>query len=183
MLWGVMLVICMWPPTSSYAQSSKKRPPSPVQEEASSSTIALIEAATSSDLDKVQTLLTQGANVNGKDLKGTPSLIAAAKQCQPQTVDIVKLLLSRGADVNARDVKGKSALAWALEGLCYAYDPTDQRFTKQEQRINLDLVEILSPLALIPTIATMPGEQPYLKRRSKATDRSLCKPCLRKERT
>jgi len=80
----------MWFPAISHAQSSKKRTPSPVLEEASPLTIALIEAATASDLEKVRTLLTQGANVNGKDPKGTPSLIAAAKQCQSQTVDIVK---------------------------------------------------------------------------------------------
>ncbi len=106
---------------------------------------ALMLAATSGELERVQEVLENGANVNIHDNKGWTALMLAAywgypdiiqvlliKRADPNAktlknttalmcaagkgnVKVVQLLLSNGADVNFKDSDGKSALTYARE--------------------------------------------------------------------
>ena len=74
----------------------------------------LIEAASSGNTEKVQTLLAQGANVNAKDYNGGTALMAAAFSGH---TDTVQFLLAKGADIEAKEINGATALMFAaLEG-------------------------------------------------------------------
>lgn len=67
---------------------------------------ALVDAAESGDLSRVQTLLSNGINVDAKSVgpqygvpEGITALFAASKEGH---LDVVKALLDKGADVNAK---------------------------------------------------------------------------------
>jgi ankyrin repeat protein len=63
--------------------------------------------------EKVQALLTQGADVNAKDKGGFTALMDAAWEGH---TDTVQALLAQGADVNAKNKNGDTALMLAKEG-------------------------------------------------------------------
>ncbi len=59
----------------------------------------LIEAARSSDVAAVKSLLDKGADVNPKDKDGATPLMVAVQQGH---LTVVNVLLARGADVNGK---------------------------------------------------------------------------------
>jgi len=67
----------------------------------------LMEAASMGDMDQVQALLAQGADVNAKFKNGYTALMFAALDGH---TDIVKALLAQGADVNAKGSEGGTVL-------------------------------------------------------------------------
>jgi hypothetical protein len=71
---------------------------------------ALIDASKKGDLQEVNRLLTEGADVNAKGSNGVTALMAASELGQ---VEVVKTLLDKGADTKAKDLKGQTALIWA----------------------------------------------------------------------
>jgi ankyrin repeat protein len=74
----------------------------------------LFKAAQSGHRDRVQTLLGQGAEVNGKDpATGRTALHFAAANGHPK---LSEFLLARGADVNAQDSAGNTPLHLAAMG-------------------------------------------------------------------
>lgn len=70
----------------------------------------LIQAASDGDLERVQTLLNQGANLNAQTLKGYTALMLAAAGNHGA---IVQALLAKGADLNLQTDKGYTALMLA----------------------------------------------------------------------
>ena len=66
----------------------------------------LIAAAEQGDLEMVQSLLAQGADVRASNTRGVTPLIAAAYQ---NHVDIAQVLINAGADVNVQDNTQQSA--------------------------------------------------------------------------
>ena len=81
--------------------------------------IDLIKAVEEKDVNKINELLQQGADVNFKDENEYSVLIHAAinhSDIQQESVkyaNIVRLLLARGADINARDEQDYTALRFA----------------------------------------------------------------------
>lgn len=79
----------------------------------------LIKAVEDKDVNKINELLQQGADVNFKDENEYSVLIHAAinhSDIQQESVkyaNIVRLLLARGADINARDEQDYTALRFA----------------------------------------------------------------------
>lgn len=73
----------------------------------------LLIAAYEGDKEKVQSLLSQGANVNARDKDGNTALMKAA--LISEDLEIVKLLLDKGAKVNAQNNEGDTALIYAAE--------------------------------------------------------------------
>jgi serine/threonine-protein phosphatase 6 regulatory ankyrin repeat subunit A/serine/threonine-protein phosphatase 6 regulatory ankyrin repeat subunit B len=69
----------------------------------------LFDAAKRGDLNKVQKLLAQGADVNAKRNDGATPLMMAAYHGR---MDVCELLISKGADINSQDEDGKTALMW-----------------------------------------------------------------------
>lgn len=67
----------------------------------------LHDAARAGDLDRVQKLVVQGAEVNARAVKDETPLMLASLAGQG---DVVNYLLQRGADINARSVHGLTAL-------------------------------------------------------------------------
>ncbi|MDX2270188.1 MAG: ankyrin repeat domain-containing protein [Bryobacter sp.] len=64
------------------------------------------------DVAKARRLLSEGADVNAKDVRGmTPLLMALASE--DQNAEMVKLLLKSGAERTAKDIYGQDAVAWA----------------------------------------------------------------------
>lgn len=75
---------------------------------------ALHEAARNGDIERLKSLLDNGADVNAKDEKnGAAPLHYAAGHGHARAV---KLLLDKGAEVNARDNTGSTPLHWAAAG-------------------------------------------------------------------
>ena len=70
----------------------------------------LVEAASRGQVEKVRTLLEEGARINQKSQEGVTALIAASAQGHVRTVE---LLLDRGADLEAKDREGSTALTQA----------------------------------------------------------------------
>src|SRR5262249_26097584 len=68
---------------------------------------ALILAACWGETEKVQALLTKGADAKVRGTGGKPVLMYAAGVDNP---DVIRLLIEKGADANARDNKGETAL-------------------------------------------------------------------------
>jgi ankyrin repeat protein len=73
----------------------------------------LHSAAAISQIDIVNILLQNGANVNAKQSSGVTALHSAAHN---GAIDIVKILLQNGADKDAKTEDGKSVLDFAIEG-------------------------------------------------------------------
>ena len=79
----------------------------------------LIKAVEDKDVNKINELLQQGADVNFKDENEYSVLIHAAinhsdiEQESVRYANIVRLLLANGADINARDEQGYTALRFA----------------------------------------------------------------------
>lgn len=78
----------------------------------------LIQAAQEDDLDKIKTLLKQGADVNTRDEKGQTALVWACRvtrhdpsQWTPRKRRVVQLLLAAGANPNVADEYGMTALS------------------------------------------------------------------------
>ena len=70
------------------------------------------DAAKANDVEKVKTLLANGADVNAKDKAGdTPLHLAAYSNAK----EAAELLLAKGADVNAKEKNGTTPLALALQ--------------------------------------------------------------------
>ena len=65
----------------------------------------IFNASYSGNLARVKQLVEAGADVNAKNIIGTPLMIAAAHDF----IDIVKYLLEKGADVNAKSDWGATA--------------------------------------------------------------------------
>ena len=72
----------------------------------------LINAAHRGDAPKVEALLTEGADVNTRDQRGSTALIAASASPQIER-EVVQALLAKGADVNAKVNDGTTALMMA----------------------------------------------------------------------
>lgn len=71
------------------------------------------DAAKSGNLEQVQRLIVQGADVNGKATRDETPLIIASLAGKGE---IVNYLLQRGADINARNASGMTALHAAAYG-------------------------------------------------------------------
>lgn len=69
-----------------------------------------IKAAKKGKIDKVQTLMSDGASINSTDKRGRTALMLAAEKGHS---NVVKLLLEHGADISTTDNKGETALAKA----------------------------------------------------------------------
>jgi hypothetical protein len=103
----------------------------------------LTTAAYKGDVKSIESLLAQGANIDGKDENGDTALVRASREGRTETVryilskgadvnladrcfttplihaacsgwfDIVEMLCNNGADVSAKDNTGKTAEEWA----------------------------------------------------------------------
>ena len=73
----------------------------------SNRTLKLVEATLEGNINKVQTLLEEGADVNAKANNGATALHIASEYRHP---DIVEILLANGANVNTKTYNGVSAL-------------------------------------------------------------------------
>jgi hypothetical protein len=71
----------------------------------------LFEAVSRDNLEKVRSLLADGANVNVVNADGASPLMLAADGSEP---NIVEILIDAGADPNARDVSGLTVLMRAI---------------------------------------------------------------------
>ena len=69
-------------------------------------------AANSGDLEEVERLLNEGADINARAMNGMTPLILASQMGHTKVVEV---LLHRGADVNAKSNAGSTALMLAKE--------------------------------------------------------------------
>lgn len=75
----------------------------------------LIRAAEAGDTAIVQTLLSEGADINGRDARGRTPVMAAT---HGNRVDTVRALIQAGADINIRDSRMDNPFLYAgAEGL------------------------------------------------------------------
>jgi len=74
----------------------------------------LMSAAYSANIDVVQLLLSQGANVHAAHKNGETPLHYAIRASSGNSIDIVRALLQKGADVNAPDSEGTTPLMKAI---------------------------------------------------------------------
>ena len=99
---------------SEAAYSGKELRPgvrrAPLPEKAVNMTKVLCDAAMKGDTAQVQSLLTDGADVNGRDEKQMTALIWAAKNGY---TDTVRVLLDAHADIEARSAQGVTPLCGA----------------------------------------------------------------------
>ena len=70
----------------------------------------LILACAKNELDKVKTLIAEGAEVNAKDFNGLSSLMFA---CSAGNLEVVDFLLKHKADIAAKNVQGYTSMALA----------------------------------------------------------------------
>ena len=73
--------------------------------------IDLIEATSNGDLEMVQLLLENGANIEARDQRGETALMMAIRK---DDLEMVQLLLEHGANIEARDQRGETALMIAV---------------------------------------------------------------------
>ncbi|KAK4896470.1 hypothetical protein LTR27_005686 [Elasticomyces elasticus] len=102
---------------------------------------ALYQAVAFDDLERVELLLAQGANINAVaeyDSRGTPLHAAASRG----NVRCVKLLLARGAEINAVNTYGRTAL-WCAVAPEWSFDAESIKPTSEfaQSRINRNCVE------------------------------------------
>jgi len=76
----------------------------------------LAEAAGTGDLQRLKSLLADGADPNGPASSGVPPIFAAAAYGHPAAIEV---LVAAGADVNARSQAGATPLMAA----CYVWNP------------------------------------------------------------
>ncbi len=81
---------------------------------------ALIEAARHGDVDRIESLIARGADVNAVDESGNTALMVAAGSGR---IEAVQALMRHGADVSVKNKKGISALGWAYNPLPGDYVP------------------------------------------------------------
>ncbi|MEX2164903.1 MAG: ankyrin repeat domain-containing protein [Sulfuricaulis sp.] len=74
---------------------------------------ALFTAILKGRIAVVQSLLSQGVNVNTRTISGKTPLMAAAYKGYG---DIIQMLIEAGADINAKDSRGDSALKISVRG-------------------------------------------------------------------
>lgn len=79
----------------------------------------LHDAARRGELDRVESLLSQGVDINQRDMYGSTALLLAAGR---HDSSIVKFLLEKGADPSVVDLFGYTALSAAR----YQYDGTPE---------------------------------------------------------
>lgn len=72
----------------------------------------LLAAADEGNVDRVRSLIAEGADVNATTGSGPTALILAV---EGGYLDVAKILLSKGADVNAKDNSGQTALIYAAK--------------------------------------------------------------------
>jgi len=100
-----------WPikPAASTQEqvAERKLPTGPEQEKL---TASLNRAVITGDANKVQSLISEGADINGKGRQGWTSLHTAIWYGKNE---VVELLISKGADINAKDDRGNSPLHFA----------------------------------------------------------------------
>ena len=93
-------------------------------------------------IERVQALISAGADVNIRNHKGQSALHVAAKA---GFGDIVQLLADTGADVNGLDARGESALAYAI------------RSTVKDKDRLIDVVSRLTEAGANPDLASGAG--------------------------
>lgn len=71
---------------------------------------SLHQAVEAGDMEKVQTLIRRGADVDARGHWGRTPLHVAARYGR---IDIVRLLIAHGADINATDRRGATPLSEA----------------------------------------------------------------------
>lgn len=70
---------------------------------------AAIKSRTPNAIQRIETLIDIGSNVNYINKEGTPLLISVAKCLKTtSTMDVIQLLISRGADPKVKDSQGKT---------------------------------------------------------------------------
>ena len=95
----------------------------------------LHDAADWGDLDRVETLLLEGVDVDCRSKAGTTALMKAAGELH---VAVVQLLLRHGADVNAREDESSLADAYDYAGLTWIVgEPTAQEVRDTDEIIRL----------------------------------------------
>ena len=75
----------------------------------------LFEASFERDIDQVNKLINDGANVNARTEKNlTPIMQAILADDWQDPFPVIQALINAGADVNARDSQGRTALMWVI---------------------------------------------------------------------
>ena len=69
-----------------------------------------LSAAETGDIKTIETLLSDGVNVDTHDEHSRTALMKASKH---NHIDVVRLLIENGADINARDNRGTNPIYWA----------------------------------------------------------------------
>jgi len=87
--------------------AERKLPPGPEQKKL---TASLHRAVIAGDANNVQSLISEGADIDGKGRQGWTSLHTAIWYGKNEAVE---LLISKGADINAKDDRGNSPLHFA----------------------------------------------------------------------
>ncbi len=108
----VVMILCAVLLPMARAQKTEEKPAVPAREKVQEATQSLHKAAKDGDLERVKSLIAQGADVNAQDEKGWTPLHAAAGNGHEAVVEI---LIEQGADIKARNNKGSTPLhaaAW-----------------------------------------------------------------------
>ena len=93
---SILLLFVSFAPDNAFAQPEK----------------SLNQAVVDGDIDRVKTLLSEGADVNSKNRMGWTLLQTAIRN---QRTEIVTLLIEKGADIKAKDNRGRTPLHFAAE--------------------------------------------------------------------
>ena len=83
----------------SFSLNNDKSFAAKTSHEASRRTWELCEAAWAGEIEKIKTLIAEGADVNSKDLEGDTPLHLAVMRNRS---DVARLLIANGADLNAK---------------------------------------------------------------------------------